>query len=80
MRSILVFIYICSLTFCCCEQFNENASIMASKENKCISTLTNYGDDFISSIKINNIYGVQFHPEKSQKNGLTLIKNFIEKC
>ena len=53
---------------------------LASKENKCISTLTNYGDDFISSVKINNIYGVQFHPEKSQKNGLILIKNFIEKC
>ena len=27
---------------------------LASKENKCISTLTNYGDDFISSVKINN--------------------------
>jgi len=53
---------------------------LVSKENKCISTLTNYGDDFISSVKINKIYGVQFHPEKSQKNGLTLIKNFIEKC
>ena len=53
---------------------------LVSKENKLISTLTNYGDDFISSIKINNIYGVQFHPEKSQKNGLRLIKNFIEKC
>ena len=43
-------------------------------------TKTNYGKDFTSSIKIGNIYGVQFHPEKSQSNGIKLIKNFIEKC
>lgn len=37
-----------------------------------------YGDDFIASFEVNNIAGVQFHPELSQKNGLQLIKNFIE--
>tara|TARA_X000001036_G_scaffold440108_1_gene494500 strand:+ start:190 stop:804 length:615 start_codon:yes stop_codon:yes gene_type:complete len=45
-----------------------------------ILTLTNYQIDFISSISKNNIYGVQFHPEKSQVNGLKLIKNFHDIC
>ena len=40
-------------------------------------TTTDYGFDFVSSVKSNNVYGVQFHPEKSHKTGLRLIKNFI---
>ena len=38
-----------------------------------------YGDEFIASYEKDNIVGVQFHPELSQKNGLNIIKNFIEK-
>tara|TARA_B110000003_G_scaffold256222_1_gene273624 strand:- start:2129 stop:2743 length:615 start_codon:yes stop_codon:yes gene_type:complete len=45
-----------------------------------ILTHTNYQIDFISSISKNNIYGVQFHPEKSQVSGLKLIKNFHDIC
>jgi glutamine amidotransferase len=37
-----------------------------------------YGQDFVASFEQDNIAGVQFHPELSQKNGLQLIKNFIE--
>jgi imidazole glycerol-phosphate synthase subunit HisH len=39
---------------------------------------TSYGIKFPSVIQKNNIVGVQFHPEKSQKAGLQLIKNFIK--
>ena len=39
---------------------------------------TTYSDNFASIIEKNNIFGVQFHPEKSQINGLKLLKNFIE--
>ncbi|MCR4336554.1 MAG: imidazole glycerol phosphate synthase subunit HisH [Candidatus Omnitrophica bacterium] len=43
-----------------------------------ILTVTNYGYDFVSSIEKNNIYGVQFHPEKSHKYGMNVLRNFIE--
>jgi glutamine amidotransferase len=41
-----------------------------------ISSWTEYGERFVSSVQDNNIYGTQFHPEKSQYNGLTVFKNF----
>jgi glutamine amidotransferase len=39
---------------------------------------TNYGLEFDSVIGKSNIFGVQFHPEKSHKFGMQLLKNFIE--
>jgi len=47
--------------------------------SKDILTTTNYGMDFASAIQKDNILGVQFHPEKSRKNGLKILKNFAEK-
>ena len=37
---------------------------------------TQYGIEFASSIQKDNVYGVQFHPEKSHLNGITLLQNF----
>ena len=39
---------------------------------------TNYGFEFISAVVNGNIMGVQFHPEKSHKFGMRLLKNFVE--
>lgn len=41
-------------------------------------TTTSYINEFTSSFEKDNIVGVQFHPEKSHKFGMNLIKNFIE--
>jgi len=43
-----------------------------------IATTTNYGIDFVSSIWKDNIFAVQFHPEKSQALGLSILKRFGE--
>ena len=44
-----------------------------------IVSLTDYaGHKFLSSIQKDNIYGVQFHPEKSRQAGINLFKNFVE--
>lgn len=50
---------------------------MLSEEN-IGQTICSYGENFIASFEMENIAGVQFHPELSQTNGLHLIKNFIE--
>jgi len=39
---------------------------------------THYGSDFDSAIGRDNIYGVQFHPEKSHRFGMQILKNFAE--
>lgn len=41
---------------------------------------TMYGYSFASAIHRDNIYGVQFHPEKSHLAGVELFKSFIEEC
>jgi glutamine amidotransferase len=45
--------------------------------NQDILTTTNYGIEFASSVQRDNIFGVQFHPEKSHKFGMQLLKNFV---
>lgn len=43
-----------------------------------VATRTDYGDTFASSVWRDNVFATQFHPEKSQKVGLQLLKNFVE--
>jgi len=43
-----------------------------------ILTTTSYGYDFVSAFQSRNIYGVQFHPEKSHRFGMNLFTNFIQ--
>ena len=37
----------------------------------------NYSEEMSVGVWKNNIFGVQFHPEKSQRNGLKLLRNFV---
>lgn len=43
-----------------------------------VAAYTPYGFNFTCAIQKGNIYGVQFHPEKSHRFGLHLLKNFVE--
>jgi imidazole glycerol-phosphate synthase subunit HisH len=43
-----------------------------------IATRTDYGGNFASSVWRDNVFATQFHPEKSQRIGLQLLKNFVE--
>lgn len=43
-----------------------------------ITSFTNYGRKITASIERENIYAVQFHPEKSQQDGIKLLRNFVK--
>ena len=43
-----------------------------------ISTLSNYGEDFLAAVEDGAIAATQFHPEKSGDAGLHLIKNWVQ--
>jgi glutamine amidotransferase len=45
---------------------------------KVIATVTDYGGEFVSSVRADNVMATQFHPEKSQKVGLEMLRNFAE--
>ncbi|WP_338617701.1 imidazole glycerol phosphate synthase subunit HisH [Pigmentiphaga sp. CHJ604] len=51
---------------------------IACSEEEVVIGKTEYGNSFVSSFQKNNIYGVQFHPEKSHRFGMALMKNFAE--
>ncbi len=42
-----------------------------------ISAITDYSSNIVCSVEKENLFGTQFHPEKSDKIGLQIIENFI---
>ena len=56
--------------------FMEIANYDATKSHVAIAT---HGTDFVAAIESGRICGTQFHPEKSQKSGLQLMRNFLER-
>ena len=53
-------------------------SYSAFCDEKFVTSTTNYGADLVASVQSENIYGVQFHPEKSGNSGLKILKAFCE--
>lgn len=49
-----------------------------SKDQSIVAGRTHYGLEFCAAIAQNNVFAVQFHPEKSHSAGLQLLKNFVE--
>ncbi len=56
--------------------FDHSFRVIQNKNLKNFQTCE-YGTKFVASFEKDNIYGTQFHPEKSQSNGLTLMYNFL---
>ena len=56
--------------------FMEIANYDVTKSHVAIAT---HGTDFVAAIESGRICGTQFHPEKSQKSGLKLLQNFLER-
>ncbi len=48
------------------------------KDKKVISLTSNYGKDVMAAVSLDNIFGSQFHPEKSQNTGIKILTNFLK--
>jgi len=53
---------------------------LVPEDRRVVAGETSYGPDFVSVVHDENVHAVQFHPEKSHKHGLALLKNFIDAC
>ena len=49
----------------------DDADVLATSE---------YGERFVTAVQRGSVFGVQFHPEKSSKHGLALLRNFASVC
>lgn len=56
--------------------FNHSYFCRAGQQDTC--AVTDYIENFASMVQRQNIHGVQFHPEKSQRVGLKILSNFLE--
>ena len=56
-----------------------NSYYVVPKDGSIIATVTDYNFNFVSAIQSNNVTATQFHPEKSGKDGIELLKRWL-KC
>ena len=56
--------------------YSVHSYFVKEKDSSCVTGTTNYGENFTSAVAQDKLFAVQFHPEKSQSNGLQLLKNF----
>jgi glutamine amidotransferase len=63
----------------CYAYFNHSYYCAGEIPSDVLAT-TEYGLEYASVVGRGNLYGVQFHPEKSQSIGLQILKNFVELC
>jgi glutamine amidotransferase len=54
-----------------------NSYAVKNDDQNCITSTYNFDDDYVASLEQENIYGTQFHPEKSGRVGYTVMQNFL---
>jgi len=52
--------------------------VLDPSDETVVTGICDHGSNFVASVEYNNLFGVQFHPEKSQKAGLRILKNFVD--
>jgi glutamine amidotransferase len=57
--------------------FVHSFRVTDTTANGAVLSTCQYGEEFVAAIEDRNVVGVQFHPEKSQSNGLSLLANFL---
>ena len=62
----------------CSKVYYVHSVCLQPVDKTIVARRTEYGDTFASSVWRDNVFATQFHPEKSQKVGLQLLKNFVE--
>lgn len=61
--------------------YYANSFVVQPDDNSSVIAWTRYGDEtFPAAVRHDNVWGVQFHPEKSGAPGLRLIRNFLERA
>jgi glutamine amidotransferase len=55
-----------------------HSSEFVPEDKEVVSLSTNYGKDIVAAVCHENIYGSQFHPEKSQETGIKILSNFLK--
>lgn len=56
----------------------SHSFVLSCESKNVVSSTCSYGQEFVSSVSHENIFGTQFHPEKSSKAGRQILKNFCE--
>ena len=62
-----------------CHMYFAHSYELILKQKNCVIAVTKYGNSITAAVVKENIFGTQFHPEKSQKNGLVILENFIKR-
>jgi len=57
--------------------FAHSYTMVLDDEADC-AAMCDYGSGVVAAVQKDNVYGVQFHPEKSQHDGLQLLRNFLK--
>lgn len=71
-KDALLFRDIASPTF-----YFVHSFFLEPRDSSVVAATCMYGEEFTAAVEKENLFGTQFHPEKSQKNGLSLLQSFI---